>query len=513
MMKFEFKTLEEVKNNFKWSDRWKIFDKDRENLNIAYECVDRHPKDKTAIRLRYSDGRTEIYTYDEISRWSSQFANMLKKRGINPGDRVALLLNQSLAYYVSFFGTLKRGAVAVPCYSLLGPDGIEYRLKDSEAKMAIVHKDRMDVLPSGLVSHIVTSEEILDLIKDEDEHYETNTSYDTLAVVQFTSGTTGQPKQILYKHAAMSITGIMIRLMIGIRDDDRYMCPSSPAWGHGVWYGTVGPMIYGTGICAYSGKFDAEAFLKTMEDFEITIMSAIPRVYKMIMNCGKIDNYNLKLRQLSYTGGAMDKEVVQYFLDKTGVYILSGYGNTESGPVALDYPFEDWKPRLGSAGKAMLGVKLGILDDNGNELPPGEIGEVAIWRNEQWRMIGDSGYLDEDGYLFPKGRSDDVIKSSGYRIGPFEVESALMEHPAVLETAITGVPDPVRGQVVKASIVLAKGYTASDELKVELQEHVKSVTAPYKYPRVVEFVIELPKTISGKIRRVEIRENSQNDQS
>lgn len=294
-MRLQYRTFEEAQKRFKWKERWEVFDKGPEHLNIGHECVDRHPKTSVAIRLKQSDGTREIYTFEELSRWTSQFAHMLEKRGISPGDRVAIMLNPSLEYYFSFYGTLKRGAVAVPCYALLGPDGVEYRLRESKAKMIIVDREREGVVPSGLVSHIITREELLELIQKEEAQYETKTSANALAVIQFSSGTTGQPKPVLYNHSAVSIAAIFAKFWLGLREDDRYICTSSPAWGHGIWYGTVGPLIFGNGIGAYSGKFIPEVFLEALEEFEITVVSAIPRVYQMIMECGKIDNMLVRL--------------------------------------------------------------------------------------------------------------------------------------------------------------------------------------------------------------------------
>jgi acetyl-CoA synthetase len=281
------------------------------------------------------------------------------------------------------------------------------------------------------------------------------------------------------------------------------MCTSSPAWGHGIWYGTVAPLIFGNGIGAYSGKFIPEVFLEALEKFAITNISVIPRVYRMVMDCGKLDNYRLKLTDLTYTGSAMDREVTQYFLDKLGLFIRSNYGNTEAGPVVIDYAFDDYKPRLGSAGKPMLETKLTVLDEQGNELPPGQVGEVAVRRKGKWSPIGDAGYFDEDGYLWPKGRSDDVIKSSGYRIGPFEIESVLEKHPAVEKAAVVGSPDKERGEIVKAFIVT--NCEPTEELKLEIQEFVKARLSMHEYPREIEFIEEIPETPDGKIRRKELK--------
>lgn len=500
-MRLEYKTYEEAKRKFTWSERWGVFDRGQAKLNMPYECVDRHPKDNIAIRLKKSDGCTETYTFDELSRLTSQFAHMLARRGIRPGDRVGIVLNPSLEYYVSFYGTLKRGAVAVPCYALLGPEGLEYRLKESNAKIAIISQERESIAKSSSDSEVIVSERLIDLILNEDEYYEANTSADTLAVIQFSSGTTGQPKQVLYNHSAVSVSAVLAKFWLGLRQGDSYICTSSPAWGHGIWYGTVAPLIFGNGIGAHSGKFSPEMLLEAFEEFGTTVTSNIPRVYKMLMEYGGIEKYDLKLRRLTYTGAEMGMDVQEYFREKLGLHIGSAYGNTESGPLVLDYAFPDWIPRPGSAGKAMLGVTLGILDDNGNEVAPGVIGEVAVWRNGGWSKIGDYGYLDDDGYFWPKGRSDDVIKSSGYRIGPFEIEAVLEKHPAVLRAAVVGSPDPERGEIVKAFIIPASGVGNGEELKSEIQDFVKTQLSMHEYPKEIEFMAELPETPDGKLKR------------
>jgi acetyl-CoA synthetase len=500
-MNLEYKSFEDAKNKFKWSERWEVFDKSKEHLNIAFECVDRHPKKNIAIRLKNEDGITEEYTFGELSALTSKFANMLAKKGVNHGDCVGIILSPSLEYYISLLGTIKRGAVAVPCYHLLGSDGIEYRLKTANAKMAIIGRERKSFVKENLVHNLITAEELLEQIKNESDSYETDTSSDDLAVLQFSSGTTGQPTAVKYPHGAMSVTAVFVKIWLGLKTTDRYICTSSPAWGHGIWYGTIGPLIFGNTIGVYNARFDAENFIKTLEEFEITVISAIPRVYKMMMESGKLDEYKLKLRRLTYTGGAMEPEVSQYFTKKYGIYIASNYGNTESGPLVLDFAFDDWKPRLGSAGKPMIGVELAILDENGDMLPTKEIGEVAVKRRGEWVYIGDSGCLDEDGYFYPKGRSDDVIKSSGYRIGPFEVENVTEKHHAVQRAAVVGSPHEERGEIVKAFIILKPEVKPSEELIKEIQNFVKTRLSMHEYPKEIEFVEELPETPDGKLKR------------
>lgn len=500
-MALEYNTLEEAKANFKWSERWEVFDKGPEALNIAYECVDRHPKDNTAISIQNSDGSRETYTFEALSHWTSQFANMMEKRGIRPGDRVAVVLNPSLEYYVSFFGTLKMGAVVVPCYPLLGPDGIQYRIESAEAKLAIISEERKHIIPSDLKIDLIMAKELMPAIENEDTHYEGSTNAESLAVIQFSSGTTGQPKQVLYPHGAVTITAVFAKFWIGLRKGDKFMCTSSPAWGHGIWYGTVGPMIFGNGIGAFSGKFDAEILLQGMEAFETTVVSFIPRVYKMIMDSGKFSDYNLKLRRLTYAGDAIEDEVVEYFQGKQGLSVASCYGNTESGPIVLDCDFDGWTHRMGSAGKPFFITRIGILDEDGQELPRGEVGQVAVWRNDKWDPIGDYGYLDESDYFFPKGRSDDVIKSSGYRIGPFEIEATLEKYPGVQQAAVVGSPDEERGEIVKAFIILDEGVEQSEGLSAELKAFVKGRLSMHEYPKEIEYVDELPETPDGKLKR------------
>jgi acetyl-CoA synthetase len=500
-MNLEYKSFEDAKNNFKWSDRWKVFDKSKEHLNIAFECVDRHPKENIAIRLKNQDGINEEYTFGELSALTSKFANMLEKNGVNKGDCVGIVLSPSLEYYISLLGTLKRGAVAVPCYHLLGSDGIEYRLKTANAKLAIIVEDRKKYVKEGLVQDLITSESLLEKIKNESDSYETDTAFDDLALLQFSSGTTGQPTPVKYPHGAMSVTAVFVKLWLGLKSTDSYICTSSPAWGHGIWYGTIGPLIYGNAIGVYNARFDAEDFIKTLEQFEVTVISAIPRVYKMMMECGKLDDYKLKIRRLTYTGGAMEPEVSQFYSEKYGIYIASNYGNTEAGPLVIDYAVDDWRPRPGSAGKPMIGVELNILDENGNKMPTGEIGEVAVRRSGQWVYIGDSGCLDEDGYFYPKGRSDDVIKSSGFRIGPFEVENVIEKHQTVQRAAVVGSPHEERGEIVKAFVVLKPDVQPSEELIKEIQNFVKARLSMHEYPKEIEFVKELPETPDGKLKR------------
>ena len=503
-MKLEYKSFAEAKANFTFQERWTVFDGNKENFNITHECVDRHPQQNIAIRLAFDDGRRETYTFGELSRLTSQFANMLARLGIAAGDRVALILNPSLEFYVSLFGILKRGAVVVSCLPLFGPEAIEYRVTKSNAKMIIATRDKEKDIDKRLASHIIWADELLGLLKNEDSVFKPATSAGTLAMMQFSSGTTGIPKAVLYEHAAATLAAVNVKLCMNLKAEDNYFCPSSPAWGHGIWYGSVGPLIFGNAIGAYSGKFKPEVFLEALEKFEITNISATPLVYRMVANSGLFDRYKLKIRRLNFTGGALDIDTQRYFRDKLGIAPCSFYGSTEVGVIILDYGYDDYEIRLGSMGKPMLGLKVAVIDEEGNELPPGEIGQVAVWRKGQWIRIGDAAYVDKDGYFWHKGRIDDIIISAGYTIGPFEIEEVLEKHPAVQRAAVVGSPDQERGEIVKAFIVTDQQPT--EELKRDIQEFVKARLSKHEYPREIEFIQQLPETPDGKIKRKELKE-------
>jgi len=503
-MRMEYASYKEFREKFKLGERWEVFDGNRNNLNIAHECLDRQPKEKTAIRIKFEDGRRETYTFGELSRLTSQFANMLKGLGISAGDSVAIVLNPSLEFYVTLFGILKRGALVVSCSPLFGPEAIEYRVTKSNAKMVVIERDKIGMIKEGLVPHLVIADELREQIQSEDEHYEPTTSGDALAFLQFSSGTTGVPKAVPYGHKAVTMTAVHVKFGIGLRKDDSYFCPSSPAWGMGIWYATIGPLIYGNAIGSYSGKFDPVRVLEALEEFEVTNLFAAPLVYRKIMDCGKLGDYKLRLRRLTYTGGKLDWDVIQYFQKRLGLVIQSAYGSTEVGVILADYDFDDWIIKPGSLGMPLPGRKIAVVNDEGRELPPREVGKIAVRSRDKWVTLGDTGYTDEDGYFWYKGRIDDIIISAGYTIGPIEVEKALEQHPAVVEAAVVGSPDRDRGEVVKAFIVANREPT--EELKREIQQYVKTRLSKHEYPREIEFVSELPKTLDGKTMRKVLRQ-------
>jgi acetyl-CoA synthetase len=501
----EFKNYEDFITNYKPSQRWEFFDGNKTAFNIAHECVDRHPKEQTAINIVFADGHYESYTFGTLSRLTSQFANTMEKLGIKQGDAIALVMNPSLEFYVSLHGILKMGAVVVACSPLFGPEAIEFRASKSNARMVIIEESKRDLIKPGLVERVISAEELTGLIGKEDDRYEPHTTPDTLAFMQFSSGTTGMPKAVQYRHRSVGIVAFRMKYVAGLRENDRYFCPSSPAWGHGIWYGSCGPLVFGKAIGTYSGRFSAERLLAGLEKFEITTMYATPLIYRHIMESGKLTDFNLKLRRLTFTGGALDISVIRYFQEKLGLVIQTNFGSTETGGFLGDYDFDDWVPKPGSLGKPLPGTLVGILDEEGKEVPRGTVGQIAIRYREDgpWTKMGDAGCVDEDGYYWYKSRIDDVIISAGYTIGPLEIENVLLKHPAVKEVAVVGAPDKDRGEIVKAFIITDR--EKNEALKQEIQEFIKTRLSRHEYPRAIEFVDELPMTPDGKIKRKELR--------
>lgn len=513
-MAVDYKTYEEAVAKFKWDERWALFSGASNKFNIGHECVDRHPKDQIAIRIKFGDRSSKMYTFGEFSQATSRFANYLERLGVAPGERVAVLLFPSIEFYTSMFGIFKRGAVMVSCFPLFGYEAVNFRLENSKATALVTTADMMSLVDQDLASRlglkVIIADDLMETLKREDDHYTWNTNADTVCMMQFSSGTTGTPKSVIYRHGAITVGAVVMKLANGLKPDDTYFCPSSPGWGHGIWYGTISPLIFGRAIGTISGRFDPEMALETLEEWGVTRMAAISSHYRLMLETGKADKYNLRLQSANYTGEPMTMEVINAMKERWGFYPGTQYGTTESGPICLDFlGFDNWVIKPGSLGKAMVGgVKVAILDEEGNPLSPGNIGQIAIMREGgvDWIRLGDSAYVDEDGYYWYISRIDDVIISSGYTIGPVEVEEALRKHPAVEESAVVASPDKDRGDIVKAFIKLTDGYVASEDLQKEIQEFVKTKLSKHEYPREVEFIDELPKTVDGKIKRKELKE-------
>jgi acetyl-CoA synthetase len=504
----DYKTYEEAKAKFRWEQAWEVFDGNREHFNIAHECIDRHPPGDIAIRIKFADRHVEEYTFGQLSILTSKFSYALEKLGIAPDDRVAVMLDPSREFYTALFGTLKRGAIVVPCFTLFGPDALEYRLKDSGASVLVTTEDKVNMIKGYHVDHIITAGRSFDrLIDNEPASYpcKTNRSGKDVAVYQYTSGTTRKfPEAVKHFHKSLVVTVPATVFGSGLTKEDRYFCPSSPGWGHGLWHGTLGPLALGITIGAYSGKFDEKVLLEALEEFEINAISAIPTVFRRIKNAGIVGNYRLKINKVFYTGEPMDMDTFRFIEETFGVPPHSGYGSTEVGPLVLNYGgFRDWKVFPGSLGKPMIGVDVAIIDSEGNRLPPGQLGEIAVRRKDGWFRVKDAAVQDENGYYWHKGRVDDIILSSGWTISAVEVEDKLQKHKNVLEAVVVGIPDKDRGEIVKAYV--RTNIEPTEELKKELQEFVKLELSRHEYPREIEFVDEFPRTEGGKISRKEIK--------
>jgi acetyl-CoA synthetase len=500
------RTYPDALRTFAWSALWDLFDGRREGLNLAHECVDRHDGSATALRLQFADGHREEHTFGALQEWTSRFANFLEAEGIAAGDRVAIMLEPSLPFYGALFGTVKRGAVAVPLFTLFGPDGLALRLRDCTPRMLVVPPDRTDVgtlfpglrvLPAGAA--------LDDRLRGMPARYSASTRADDLAVLQYTSGTTrALPEAVRHTHRAVVTLMIAALYGVGLRAGDRYFCPSSPAWGHGLWHGTIAPLALGIAVGSYSGKFDPRRIVDALEAFGVTNLAAAPTVYRMLRDAGALAARRFRPAKLSFTGEPMDAKTWTFIEETFGLRPCSMYGSTEVGVILVDYPgFGEYEVRRGALGKPAPGWEVAVLDEAGQVAATGRLGDIAVRRKGEWFLVKDRGLVDADGYFFHAGRADDVIISAGWTMSAREIEDTLLQHPDVREAAVIGVPDDVRGLVPKAFVVSDR---AGDAFMVEVQEFVKARLSRHEYPRLVERLEELPKTPGGKVDRRALRE-------
>lgn len=496
----------EVLRKFRWSELWELFDGDRERLNLAHECLDRHPRDAVALRLQFADGRREEHRFGDLADWSARFASFLEREGIERGDRVAIMLEPSLPFYGALFGTIKRGAIAVPLFTLFGPEGLALRVEDCHPRLLVVggERERWQALFPAL-RVLAVDEALLHRLAGESARYTPATSPDDLAVFQYTSGTTrALPEAVRHTHRAVVTLMVAALYGVGLEPGDRYFCPSSPAWGHGLWHGTIAPLALGIAAGAYSGKFDPGRLWEALEAFAVTNLAAAPTVFRMMAGAAGAGRARLPLRKVSFTGEPMDGKTWDFIEQVLGVTPCSMYGSTEVGVLIVNYPgFAGYEVRRSALGKAAPGWEVSIVGEDGHPLPPGQTGEVAVKRKDGWFLVKDRGRMDGDGYFYLGGRSDDVIISAGWTMSAVEIENALLGHPEVREAAVVGVADEERGQVPKAFVVAARGGAGFAR---ELQEHVRTRLSQHEYPRRVEFVDVLPRTPAGKVDRKALRD-------
>lgn len=521
------------------------------NFNFAYNIVDEYARlDPQKRAMVWCDdlGGEEFFTFGDIKRISDKTANYFLSLGIGKGDRVLVILQRRHEYWTTLMALSKIGAIGIPATHMLMEKDLVYRMEKAGVKMVVAVNEpelckniRSAAEKVACVKHLASVgkyEGFRDFDADveaqpdtlENLAYKAERKADDILLLYFTSGTTGMPKMVCLSQRYTLGHIVTARFWHKCEDGGLHFTLAETGWAKASWGKLFGQWACGSALFVYDfhGKFEPDDLMNHIAKYKITTFCAPPTVYRFMIKTD-LSKYDLSsIRYMMTAGEALNPEIYKQIVQKTGHKIYEGFGQTETTVVCATFPgLVDIRP--GSMGKPSPLYDVQLLDDNGAPVETGA-GEICIrLREEQQGLfsgyyndpaltetviydgyyhLGDLAYRDTDGYYWFVGRKDDIIKSSGYRIGPFEVESALMEHPAVLECAITGVPDTegVRGQLVKATIVLAKGYEPSDALVKELQNHVKKTTAPYKYPRVVEFVKELPKTISGKIRRVEIRE-------
>ncbi len=516
-----------------------------EHFNFAADVIGRWAADpkKEAMWHVAAEGQERHVTFAEFARRSNQAADAFSKLGIQKDDRVLVMLPRLVEWWEVVLGLMKLGAVPIPCTVLLTPKDIQFRAETARPTAIVTDNDNApkydevrDHCPSIKGAIIVGAfrprwTSYAEVVAEGNPQYQpTPTRSTDPCLIYFTSGTVGYPKMVLHTHASYGIGhNITGKYWLDLRPDDLHWNVSEMGWAKAAWSNLFGPWSQGASMFIQDarGKFNPKETLAFLEKYPITTFCAPPTVYRLLV-LEDLKSFKAKsLRHCVGAGEPLNPEVIETWQEATGITIRDGYGQTETVLICGNFPPLTVKP--GSMGKPSPGFYLSVIDDAGNELPPHKEGDIAIrikpdrplglfqeyWNNPDamarsfrgdWYITGDRAYKDEDGYFWFVGRADDVIISAGYRIGPFEVESALVEHPAVAESAVVASPDELRGEIVKAYVILAPGYTASERLAEELQEHVKTVTAPYKYPREIEFVTELPKTISGKIRRVELRE-------
>ncbi len=545
----DFKSYEDFKENFKIIVP--------ANFNFGYDVVDAYAKeapDKIALVWCNDFGDDKTFTFKELKLLSDKAANLFTKSGVKKGDTVMLTLKSRYDFWICMVAIHKIGAIAIPATHMLKAKDIAYRINKANLKLIVcieedgvpdevdgAHKELGDIsFVKAFVGKVETEREgWVNFRKELDESSsdfprpvgDAATKNSDILLGYFTSGTTGYPKMV--KHDQTYSLGHILtaKYWQNVIDDGLHYTVADTGWAKCAWGEIYGQWISGSAVFVYDyERFDAGAMMEKVSNHGVTTFCAPPTIYRFMIK-GDMSKYDFSTLKYAVTAGEpLNPTVYNEFLKNTGLRLMEGFGQTETVVTIANFSWMEPKP--GSMGKPSPGYDVVLVDKNDKVCDVGEEGEIVVrtdegkpvglfvdyhldaerlrntWHDDYYHT-GDTAWMDEDGYFWFIGRTDDMIKSSGYRVGPFEVENALMSHPAVLECAITGVPDPIRGQVVKATVVLTDGHTPSEELKKELQDHVKKVTAPYKYPRIIEFMDELPKTISGKIRRIEIREKDE----
>ena len=510
-------------------------------LNACYECCDRHAaSDKVAIYWQGIDGRKEQYTFKQLQQRASQFANYLKSQGVQAGDRVSGLLPRTAELVITILAAWRIGAVYQPLFTAFGPKAIEHRVQLAQSKFVVTdmgNRSKLDEVAdcpaiitvaaadgSGLPEGDIDFWPALDAQPEQCEL--TMRSINDPFLLMFTSGTTGLAKPLEVPLKALIAFGRYMQDAVGLAEDDSFWNIADPGWAYGLYYAITGPLLLGHATLFYEGGFSIDSFCQIVQDYQITNLAGAPTAYRMMMAADqqKMAALRGQFRRVSSAGEPLNPEVIRWFDQLLDAPIYDHYGQTEVGMVVCNHHGLQHAIRAGAAGFASPGYKIAVIDAQGNALAEDTPGILAIDLKQSpmmwfggykesrkspfvgdYYLTGDTAEIHADGSMSFVGRSDDVITTSGYRIGPFDVESALLEHDAVIEAAVVGVPDPERTEVVKAFIILAKGLEPTAHLAEELSQFVKKRLSAHAYPRLVEFVAELPKTPSGKIQRFLLR--------
>lgn len=504
-------------------------------INVAYNAVDKHTKtensSKTALIFESEEGVVQQFTFSDLSKFSNKIANLLKNNGVIKGDRIFIFLPRIPELYIGFLGIIKTGAIAGTMFSAFGEAALKDRLENSSAKAVFTTKEllpRIEAvkkdLPKLLHIFVVDSDEFKNQLSKESEEFEVvHTKPEDYAFMLYTSGTTGKPKGVIHAHAGIIQQHESAKIVLDLKPEDIYWCTADPGWVTGIVYSILSNWSLGITTFVHGGRFDPDKWYSLIEKHKITVWYSAPTAVRMLMAKGDelVKKYNLSsLRYLASVGEPLNPEAVIWSEKVFGKPFHDTWWQTESGSILIANT-PDLKLKPGSMGKPLPWIEADIVDDEGKVLPINTEGSLvikppwpsmmrAIWKNQEkymsyfkngWYFSGDRAQKDADGYLWFIGRSDDVIKTSGERVGPFEVESALVEHPSIVEAGVIGKPDELRGEIIKAFVVLKPDINPTEQLKEELQAFVKKHLAGHAYPREIEFIDKLPKTRSGKIMR------------
>lgn len=540
---YQLKDYDKMVEGFSWADVEKEFSwHDSGLINIAHEAIDRHAGTyrKNKVALYYKDAnRKESYTYSEMKKMSNKAANVLRNQStLEKGDRIFIFMPRSPELYFSLLGALKMGLIVGPLFEAFMEGAIYDRLSDSEAKAIITTPELLSRIPLDRLPQLETVflvgeniEEDAKLIdfnermKKSSKYFEVEwMSKDSPTLLHYTSGSTGKPKGVVHVQEAMVQQLQTTRWVLDLKDEDIFWCTADPGWVTGTAYGIFGPMLAGATSLVLGGRFSTDSWYDAIEEYGVTVWYSAPTAFRMLMGAGNgalVDKDLTSLRHILSVGEPLNPEVIRWGMEIFKLRIHDTWWMTETGAQTIcNFACLPIKP--GSMGKPVPGIEAAIVDDRGNVLPPNRMGNLAIkkgwpammrqiWNNPdkyesyfingEWYVSGDSAYIDEEGYFFFQGRVDDVIMTSGERVGPFEVESKLLEHPAIVEAGVIGKPDPVRGEIIKAFVALHDGYEPTPELEEEIKQFVKRELAAHAAPREIEFKEKLPKTRSGKIMR------------